>query len=878
MRFPKSKLLVAALTLWAGVLGAGSPALLSPPMAVAAETASSPGATKAGDAKATENKKPDAQGASPAPAATETPPEAAPAPKPAVLPPDPVVTAARDKIETNRAALDALEAGLSVEGLRATDLDDLRGRLDPIRRELQQLADEIGPRLADARARLKSIPPKPGEGAAPEDPGVTADRERLQKTTADLDAVLGPVRTLADRASQATDRISARRRALFTSQLFERTDSILDPTLWAAAIAATGSELHSTQLLISDWSAYAVHRHDPLALTGILLGTFIVVVLVVLAGRWLRARLRTPPPPEGETFSRLRSAREALKVLLLEATVAPVATILGVSLIDTFEIIPPRADDLVHGIAVAIIIKAIGTAAARAMLAPGEPWRRMPPISDRAATITFRYFSWAVLTLAVAAVLNALHRVLFAPLGLTVVTSAVMALLIAVFIARFLLHLARSEEDDESADQGAEPGRSEAHAMEGRHWVRLLVWLVVALVIGAVVVGYVSFAAFVASRVVVASAILGVLYVLYGLIDSFFGTGLAADTPRARHLSKALGLKPTNLELIGVVVSGLLKVLLFVVAGVLIVGSWGASSADVMDTVERISFGIHIGNINITLSSVFYAAVFLLLGIVIARGLQRWIATALLPRTGLEPSLQSSISTIVGYVGVIIVLMGAMSELGLNLENLALVAGALSVGIGFGLQSIVSNFVSGLILLAERPIRVGDTINVKGEEGYVRRISVRSTEIETFDRAAVIVPNSDLITGMVKNWTHANTTGRIIITVNTPYDADAEEVRDILVGCACTHPQVLQSPPPRVFLTKFTEMGMVFELRCVVANVDYSLTVKSDLHFQVLARFRAAGVGMVSQPWASLARAPADLVPRPAPPPQPDPDPLPDEA
>ncbi|MFH3481049.1 DUF3772 domain-containing protein [Xanthobacter variabilis] len=861
MRFPKSKELIAALALWAGVLGASVGGVVAPAPASAAEPAS-------GNAtKAAETAKPEAPAAgapaADAPAAAPAT-EAAPAPK-APLPPDPVVTAAREKIESNRTALDALEAGLSVDGLRASDLDDLRARLDPVRRELQQLADEIGPRLADARARLKSIPAKPGEGAPAEDPGVTADRERLQKTTADLDAVLGPVRTLSDRAAQATDRISARRRALFTNQLFERSDSILDPGLWAAALTATGAELHSTQLLITDWSAYASHRQGPLALTGILAGTFAVVALVVFAGRWLRRRLRTPPPPEGESFTRLRAAREALKVLLLEATVAPVATILGVSLIDTFEIIPPRADELVHGIAVAIIIKAIGTAAARAMLAPGEPWRRMPPISDRAAMITFRYFSWAVWTLAVAAVLNALHRVLFAPLGLTVVTSAVMALLIAVFIARFLLHLARSEEDDE--DSAAQDGgeKSGSHPIEGRHWVRLLVWLVVALVIGALVVGYVSFAAFIASRVVVASAILGVLYVLYGLIDSFFGTGLAADTPRSRHLSKALGLKPTSLELIGVVVSGLLKVLLFVVAAVLIVGSWGASSADVMDTVERISFGIHIGNINITLSSVLYAAIFLVVGIVVARGLQRWIATALLPRTGLEPSLQSSIATIVGYVGFIVVLMGAMSELGLNLENLALVAGALSVGIGFGLQSIVSNFVSGLILLAERPIRVGDTINVKGEEGYVRRISVRSTEIETFDRASVIVPNSDLITGMVKNWTHANTTGRIIITVNTPYDADAEEVRDILVGCACAHPQVLQSPPPRVFLTKFTEMGMVFELRCVVANVDYSLTVKSDLHFQILSRFRVAGVGMVSQPWASLARAPADLVPRPAP-------------
>ncbi|WP_238119529.1 MULTISPECIES: DUF3772 domain-containing protein [unclassified Xanthobacter] len=805
-----------------------------------------------------------------APAATPaaTPQPAAPAvapepPKPPAAVPDPMITGARDKIESSRAALDALEAALSVEGLRPNDLDDLRRRIDPIRRDLQQLSETVAPRLADARARLKSIPAKATEDTT-EDPTVTADRERVQKQVAELDAVFGPIRTLSERTSQAADRISTRRRAMFTSQLFERSDSILDPTLWANALAATAGEARATQFLMTDWSAYATRTHGPLALSGILGGTAVLVGLVVAVGRWLRNRLRTPPPADGRSFSRLRAAGEAIKVLVLEATVAPLASIIAVMILNAFSLIPPRVEDLVHGLIAAVFIKAIGTGAARAMLAPGEAWRRMPAISDRAAMITFRYFSWAVWALVVAVVLNALHRVLFAPLDLTVVTSAVMALLIGAFIARFLLHLARSEEDEDAAPPAVDAAAG-GHPMEGRHWVRFLVWLVVLLLFTALVLGYVSFAAFVAGRVVMASAILGMLYVLYSLIDAFFGEGLSSETTRARHLSKTLGLKPANLELMGIIVAGLLKVLLFVVAVFLIVGSWGASSTDVLDTVERLSFGIRIGTATITLTGVLYAAGMLLVGLAVARGLQRWISVSFLPRTGLEPSLQSSISTIVGYVGVIIAIMVSMSELGLNLENLALLAGALSVGIGFGLQAIVSNFVSGLILLAERPIRVGDTINVKGEEGYVRRISVRSTEIETFDRASVIVPNSDLITGMVKNWTHANTTGRVIITVSVAYDADPEEVRDILVGCACTHPQVLQTPPPRVFLTKFSEMGMVFELRCVVANVDYSLTVRSDLHFQLLAKFRAAGIGMASQPWASLARAPADLVPpRPA--------------
>ena len=153
--------------------------------------------------------------------------------------------------------------------------------------------------------------------------------------------------------------------------------------------------------------------------------------------------------------------------------------------------------------------------------------------------------------------------------------------------------------------------------------------------------------------------------------------------------------------------------------------------------------------------------------------------------------------------GFIIAIVLALGELGIDPQKIALVAGALSVGIGFGLQSIVSNFVSGLILLAERPIRVGDQIVVKGEEGFVRRISVRATEIETFDKASVIIPNSELITGVVKNWTHANTLGRLNIKVAVGYGADAEKVIEILNACVAEHPGVLKQPPPAVLLTEF---------------------------------------------------------------------------
>lgn len=804
-----------------------------------------------------------AQATPPADGAAEPAPPPAAAPSPAPLPPDPLLVAARTQIESSRAALTSLESALSVEGLRATDLDELRANIAGIRQPLMEQSDILSTRVSDLKSQLASLPPPPADGSA-EAPLVAADRARLKSLSADFEGVLAPIRVLIERTNTIDERISARRRALFTEQLFERGESILSPNLWGEALAGVQREARALQLFSSDWSSYAEQKRGPAGALGLLALTLMVVAAVVVVGRMVRARLRTPQPPEGVIFSRSRSSLEALKVLLMEAVVAPLAVAAGLLVLHGFGLVPPRADQVTVAFAFAVLLKALGTAMARALLAPNEPWRRLLPMSDHDASVSFKYFSWATWTLAIALFLLFLHRIFFVPLALTVVTSAVMALMIAGFLARFLIYLSRNEpsDDDEADAKTRAAGKDEDEDTEKQspRWIRFLVWILVALMVAALVGGYVSFAALVARRLVIAGIIVGVIYLLYVLVDSVFDEKQMRGSPRIRSVARVLGLSPMSVELGSIIIAGVLKVSLLALACLLLIESWGSAAGDMLDLTRGFSFAFQIGNVSISPWGVLTAIALLLIGIAIARAFQRWVTVSLLPRTRLEPSLQSSISTVVGYIGFITALMVAMSELGLSLENVALVAGALSVGIGFGLQSIVNNFVSGIILLAERPIRVGDTINVKGEEGYVRRISVRSTEIETYDRSSVIVPNSDLITGMVKNFTHANTTGRIIIAVTTPYDVDAELVRDLLVGCAYDHPQVLRTPPPRVFLQRFVQQGIGFELRCVVANVDYGGTVKSDLHFKVLERFREAGISFACEAWAATGALPSPAV------------------
>ena len=205
----------------------------------------------------------------------------------------------------------------------------------------------------------------------------------------------------------------------------------------------------------------------------------------------------------------------------------------------------------------------------------------------------------------------------------------------------------------------------------------------------------------------------------------------------------------------------------------------------------------------------------------------------------MDPGIVNSIDTVVGYAGIALAALLALSYAGFDITNLAIVAGALSVGIGFGLQSIVNNFVSGLILLIERPIKVGDRIVVGDQQGLVRRISVRATEIETFDRASLIVPNSELITGRVLNWTHRNSLGAVSVKVGVSYAADPEQVIAILRKCALDHPDVLRFPEPSAVFENFGDSALMFDLRISLPEISKAVAVQSDAphrHLQGAAR------------------------------------------
>jgi small-conductance mechanosensitive channel len=269
---------------------------------------------------------------------------------------------------------------------------------------------------------------------------------------------------------------------------------------------------------------------------------------------------------------------------------------------------------------------------------------------------------------------------------------------------------------------------------------------------------------------------------------------------------------------------------------------WGYAWPDIREWYRQLFFGLHIGNTEVTLGALLAAVLVFGVGYAAARLFQGWLDARVLLPAGISGGVRNSIRTGIGYFGIVIAALAAFSYAGFSLSNIAIIAGALSVGIGFGLQNLVNNFVSGLILLAERPIRVGDLVVVGGEEGYVRKISVRSTELETFDGAHVLIPNSYFIAEKVKNWTFRNNIRRVAIPIGVAYGSEPRQVQAVLLKVARDNPDVLKTPEPFVTLDEFAPASINFTVYTFIGDITKTGSVRTQLSMMILTAFAEAGI------------------------------------
>lgn len=308
-----------------------------------------------------------------------------------------------------------------------------------------------------------------------------------------------------------------------------------------------------------------------------------------------------------------------------------------------------------------------------------------------------------------------------------------------------------------------------------------------------------------------------------------------------------------------------LQLTLWPLLGYVLLRLWGLHELG-RDFIDKLlGGGVHIGSTTVVPGKIILGLLAFLLLVTFTRWFKRKLENDWLPLTRMEPSVRMSVATLYGYVTFIIAMLIGLSAAGLDLSKIAIVAGALSVGIGFGLQNIVNNFVSGLILLFERPVRLGDYIKVGSTEGFVRQIRIRSTELENGDRVSIIVPNSALLNAEVENWNYRSSLGRVVVSVGVACDSDAEKVRALLLEVAQEHALVIPAgermdvPGPAVVLKDLGETRMQFELSANIRDIYSRGGVASDLRFAILRRFREQHIVMTLPQREVWVRNPQEL-------------------
>ena len=746
------------------------------------------------------------------------------------------------KIDTVRATLEQIDRATQRDDLIDSALHDLRERLAPLDDVVQEAIDALQPQLDEVKARLEQLGPKPAEKAPPEPAEVAADRVENQKQFNEIDGAIKRARLLLVQIEQSTNTVASRRRALFTRALFSRSFSMLSPDLWSSALAVLPGEARAASFVTSDWLSGLSSQLAGGRLAGFLALTGLIAAAFAGALR-LKPRVAIRDPllvDPGE-------ARKALAAVWTMAVtiVVPVAAALAFSaLFRGFGLSNPRMEPFGGALFDLVVRISVALGAIRALLAPGMPAWRLAGLGESQVDGVRHLVLWIAIVLSISKIGEAIAEIIIASLPVVIVWRGLTALTVALLLGASLRGVAVRPTGDECLGPVV---------VQPRDWTgmpRMAAWTVAVVIVLAACAGYVAFAAFLTDQVAWV-AFIGALYFLVGrFARELIAANFRREAAFGRTVMASAGLGHEALSQIAILLSGLVTLGLSLAAAMLALAPWGIESNDMPGNLRAAFFGFKVGEVTISLSSIVVATIVFAFVMFVARGLQGWLENRYLPATRLDTGLRNSIRTSVGYIGFILALSFALGYLGLSFDKLAIVAGALSVGIGFGLQSIVNNFVSGLILLWERAIRVGDWVVVGDEQGYVRRINVRSTEIETFDRATMIVPNSNLVSGVVKNWVRNDSVGRIKNSVAVNIAADPEKVRDALLACAREHPGVLKDPAPSVMFVSMTDNMLRFDLVSYVGEVERSGGIRSDLNFAIFKRFGDAGLDLMTTPLA----------------------------
>lgn len=741
------------------------------------------------------------------------------------------------------------------------DFLKLNEQLASIQRDTQAASQLLDAPLADAKARLEQLGAPPAAGTR-ESPEIASQRRELTARQLKLDDARKRAELLALDARQAAANLERTRSERFSQDLTTRAPSPLSPALWRNLAKAWREDEDALAKMANGAAATlraAVAREGYGALMGGVLVAFLLAFPVRIALRRVGRSLITSRGPGG----RLRRSALAVWLMLVGTLSMGLAASALAGALQSIEGVPENLSPLIDAFVQITYIAAFISALSGALMSRGQASWRLFTLDDATAKrllwhchaaawlAWLRYMAAQVLKLADTS--DVLGQVLDATSALLYVALILSALATLTRSLRRTVHDPATPIDvPADADPKAVNSTAKAPARNlttrGGGVValaRILGYCAVLLALLAILVGYLNFAVFVTRQIIWMALVWGAIALLLAFVDDLC-MWLVRPENRVSRALVGIGLRPSLLVQAGALLSAAIRVCLLVTGVAALLMPYGSNLSLFGNLFSALSSGLELGNVRFAPAEIFGSLATLAIGWTLLQGAQQWLNKTYLPKTDLDVGARASVSAVVRYVGIVVVILWALAALGITAANLALVASALSVGIGFGLQAITQNFISGLILMAERPVRVGDWVRLGDQEGDVKRINVRATEIQIGDRSTLIVPNSELITKSVRNMTLSNPLGRVQLQFAVPLGTDMARVRELLLALYASHPKVLSTPAPAVYIDSIANGQANFNSFLYVGSPRDAYGVRSELFFSLLAKMAEVGIALSS--------------------------------
>lgn len=738
-------------------------------------------------------------------------------------------------------SLDAIETALANPAHGAHEDESIRETLTQIRAEAVAARDAAIKFATNSEDLLAALGEPPAEGEPEEAADVQQKRRQYEAEVADFRGRAAQAQLIIRRVDRLTLRLSGIKQGLAVATLLTRTPSPLEWENLQNVPSATSSFLTRLASAPIDWWRETTDQDQATLQRLTPLGVLIAVLAIAFFGRrflvdWLGRDKRIPKP--SYTRRLLGASMEALANGLLPALFAG---LLWLTFNFAFSIGEGPFLNLVNGFVTALLIAIAAVSLPRAALSPALPnWRVVPIKPKYAQHLTQRIgalgilFGFDVFVSFTSAPEDGAFLSLY---------SALTATLEAILIIDLLRPALWRADPDWSAGRGDEDQKSaQAKPYDRRRafvWRGLRVTIGFIALTGAVAawIGYTALSIYLIGNLISTALTVGALYLARALFAEWIRILM-----RRKETADWLALSEEGSSTVAFWLISFMQVAVYITGAALIGAVWGIPLSDIWTITYNLLTGINVGGVTISFADILEAILVFIATLFIFRLIKRLLSDTVLPQTRLDAGVQYSIATVFGYVGIITAVLLAATTLGVEFQSLLIIAGALSVGIGFGLQNIANNFISGLILLFERPIKVGDLIEIGDTLGHITHINVRRTEVETFQRAEVMIPNSELVATSVINWTHSDRKARIEINVGVAYGSNTELVRETLLAAAKNVEKIVTWPSPDVLFLDFGDSSLNFQLRCFTSDVSTRITTSSSLRFEIDRLFREAGI------------------------------------